>query len=482
MTERRDIWKAHEDDGLWNETVLAYALAFGELARPKPNRPASWDLTYQAAVHDMNPLPPRGDLRAQCQHDTWFFLPWHRMYLLHFEAVIRAIILDLPAGPISDETRDSWALPYWDYGPAANRLLPPAFREAALPDGTPNPLARANRFRAVQQGTVGLTDAEVEFAGWWNQPVFTLPSTPSFGGSDTAGPRHRPLDFRSAGALEVTPHGTVHVYVGPDMRDFTRAGFDPIFWLHHCNLDRLWEVWRTAGPVVRTNPTTGGWLTERFSFLDVEGNVWSGTSADVDSTTALGYTYENTSAPTAAQSPTPTRTSGGQMPDDETWREALAPRALGSADQEIELGSEARTVGVDLASDRQMFARVDRPAPARIILDVNNIGLAPASLRRIEAGTGLIGTYAVYLEGTRTGVEAFVGNLPLFGLIESLREDGHQLGYTFDITDAVGTLSAQDAWEWEHADIRVQPNNPDLYADEAEIVTVTVGNFTISYQ
>nr|WP_287390271.1 hypothetical protein [Candidatus Microthrix sp.] len=120
--------------------------------------------------------------------------------------------------------------------------------------------------------------------------------------------------------------------------------------------------------------------------------------------------------------------------------------------------------------------------PARIILDVNNIGLAPASLRRIEAGTGLIGTYAVYLEGTRTGVEAFVGNLPLFGLIESLREDGHQLGYTFDITDAVGTLSAQDAWEWEHADIRVQPNNPDLYADEAEIVTVTVGNFTISYQ
>ena len=142
MTERRDIWKAHEDDGLWNETVLAYALAFGELAKPKPNRPASWDLTYQAAVHDMNPLPPRGDLRAQCQHDTWFFLPWHRMYLLHFEAVIRAIILDLPAGPISDETRDSWALPYWDYGPAANRLLPPAFREAALPDGTPNPLAR----------------------------------------------------------------------------------------------------------------------------------------------------------------------------------------------------------------------------------------------------------------------------------------------------------------------------------------------------
>ena len=170
------------------------------------------------------------------------------------------------------------------------------------------------------------------------------------------------------------------------------------------------------------------------------------------------------------------------MPDDDTSRGALAPRALGSADQEIELGAEARTVGVDLVRDQQMFARANRPAPARIILDVNNIGVAPAGVRRIEAGTGLIGTYAVYLEGTRTGVDAFVGNLPLFGLIESLRDDGHQLGYSFDITDAVAVLSGQDAWEWGHADIRVQPNNPDLYENEAEIVTITVGNFTISYQ
>lgn len=482
MTERRDIWKAHEAGGLWNETVLAYALAFGEMAKPKTGRPASWDLTYQAAVHDMQPLPPRGDLRAQCQHNTWFFLPWHRMYLLHFEAIIRAIITDLPAGTISDETRESWALPYWDYGPEAHRLIPPAFREPALPDGTPNPLAQANRFQAVRQGTVGLTQDEVESAGWWSQPAFTLPDTPSFGGSDTAGPRHHPLDLRSSGALEMTPHGTVHMYVGPDMRDFSRAGFDPIFWLHHCNLDRLWEVWRTAGPVGRSNPTSGGWLTERFSFLDVDGAVWSGTAADVDSTTALGYTYEDTSAPTAAPSLTRTRALGGPMPDDDTWREDLAPRAIGSADEEIVLGSEALTVEVPLARDRQMFARASRPAPARIILDVANIGLAPAGVERIKAGTGVIGTYAVYLEGTSAGVEAFVGNLPLFGLIESLREDGHQLAYSFDITDAVGILNDQDAWEWGHADIRVQPNNPDLYAEEAEIVSVTVGNFTISYQ
>lgn len=66
------------------------------------------------------------------------------------------------------------------------------------------------------------------------------------------------------------------------------------------------------------------------------------------------------------------------MPDDETWREALAPRALGSADQEIELGSEARTVGVDLASDRQMFARVDRPAPASSSTSTTSVLPRPA--------------------------------------------------------------------------------------------------------
>lgn len=483
MIVRKDIWKADDADGIWNETVLAYALGFAALANPVAGKPESWDLSYQAAVHDMNPLPPVGDLRATCQHDTWFFLPWHRMYLLHFESVLRAIIADLDHPGISDATRTSWALPYWNYQPPAYRYLPRAFREPDLPGGGgPNPLAQANRFPPVQQGTQPLDDDQVEFAGWWTESVFTLPGAPSFGGSDTSGPRHRPLDFRSSGALEQTPHGSVHMYVGRDMRDFTRAGFDPIFWLHHCNLDRLWEVWCQGGGTPRSNPVAGSWTSQKFGFLDAAGSVWSGTPAGVESTTALGYTYEDTSPPTAPTSPTRSRVRGGPVPDDESWRSELTTRPLGSADEPLVLQTTARTIGVNLASDEGVFTRAKRPAPAHIILQVGNIEVDPEDLQRTDDGDGLIGTYAIYLEGTRPGVEAFVGNLSLFGLRESMAEEGHPLAYTFDITDAVGILRSQDAWSWERANIRVQPSNLEAYEGGGEIIPIRVGNFTVSYQ
>ena len=45
----------------------------------------------------------------QCAHNHWFFIPWHRAYLLEFEAVVRAHIKAL-GGPA-----DTWGLPYWNY-------------------------------------------------------------------------------------------------------------------------------------------------------------------------------------------------------------------------------------------------------------------------------------------------------------------------------------------------------------------------------
>lgn len=484
MRERKDIWLAEEADGPWNELVLAYALAFGKLAGdPGPGRPDSWTLEYQAAVHDMNPLPGPTDLRATCQHDTWYFLPWHRMYLFHFESVIRAIIAELDDERISDETRETWALPYWNYQSTAHRILPTAFRDQAMPDGALNPLAMASRFAQVQQGTVPLNDDQVEHAGWWAQTVFMLPGTPSFGGSDTGGSRHRPLaGFPDAGDLEATPHGSVHMYVGPDMRRFDRAGFDAIFWLHHCNLDRLWEVWCSGGGVIRSNPTSGGWTTEEFSFLDVDGGVWQRKSQQVEDTKVLGYTYENTSAPTAPPSPTRSRTVEVSGPEGEDWRRDLPPRALGSSQEPVVVQSAANSVEFDLVSDEEVTTRADRPAPARLILQVGNLEISPGDIERIDAGEALIGSYAVYLQGNRAGVEAFAGNLPLFGLRESLTDEGHQLAYSFDVTSAVDLLRNQDAWTWSRVSVRIEPSNHEVYEGEGDVVPITFGNVTLSYQ
>jgi hypothetical protein len=114
--------------------------------------PASW--RYLAAIHavDLEELPRRswakGATWNECQHNSWFFLPWHRMYLHYFEQIVRQTIADL-GGP------DDWALPYWDYSDPDRenvRRLPPAFREPQMPSGDPNPLFVSERRPAMNEG------------------------------------------------------------------------------------------------------------------------------------------------------------------------------------------------------------------------------------------------------------------------------------------------------------------------------------------
>src|SRR5262245_37196134 len=71
--------------------------------------------TKQAEIHQNN-----------CPHRNWFFLPWHRAYLVAFERIIRQM-----------SGKSDFALPFWDW--TANPQLPAAFA-APMHNGQPNPL------------------------------------------------------------------------------------------------------------------------------------------------------------------------------------------------------------------------------------------------------------------------------------------------------------------------------------------------------
>src|ERR1051326_3355587 len=101
---RQDVWKLTRTDK-WHPTLLWYAKAIAEMQTRPINDPTSW--RYQAAIHDyipgQDPLATPGDVLpsdadkfwAQCQHVSWFFLPWHRMYLFHFEQIIADTLVKL---------------------------------------------------------------------------------------------------------------------------------------------------------------------------------------------------------------------------------------------------------------------------------------------------------------------------------------------------------------------------------------------------
>lgn len=301
----------------WNPTMLWYAKAVAALKLRPPTSKVSW--LYLAGMHGFNEtlwrgfgiigakpvLPPKAEQNIywnQCQHQTWYFLPWHRAYLLTFEDILRAWISAQPGGP------QDWALPYWNYSAPASAAnphplaIPDAFLAQKLPDGSPNSLLMPARYgQAVAAQDADLSDAMFDstFIGAAQEggiPGFGGPHTPfSHGGED-------------GGWLEDQPHNPVHVDVGGQnaqgkgglMTDPRSAAVDPIFWVHHSNIDRLWEVWRRrAGGDL--NPTDAAWLGgpqgRKFRLYDATGADRPCNPQDVINLVGTLYDYDDLSDP-----------------------------------------------------------------------------------------------------------------------------------------------------------------------------------------
>ena len=97
--------------------------------------------------------------------------------------------------------------------------------------------------------------------------------------------------FSSFQSSVTGPHGSVHVAVGGHMADasLAAAAFDPIFYLHHCNVDRVWAQWQNTHP--GTLPTDEV-SAELEPFNKPYSSDWK-TGADFATTDQLGYRYSN---------------------------------------------------------------------------------------------------------------------------------------------------------------------------------------------
>ena len=194
-----------------------------------------------------------------------FFLPWHRMYLFFFERIIQKV-----------SGNSSFALPYWDYTNSSSPSGPRLPNKFISPANTTNPLFRTNRKGPVNAGNP--IDA--------NSPgVLNLDSLAqcSYSKVGVVQGFNRHLDSNL--------HGTVHVLVGNNkgMGQIPWAANDPIFWLHHCNIDRLWASWNDAG---RKNPMSSTWLNQTFTFADENGVKVVAKVKEFDKIMPLHYRYE----------------------------------------------------------------------------------------------------------------------------------------------------------------------------------------------
>jgi tyrosinase len=212
--------------------LVSYRKAINAMKALPPNDPRNW--TRQAQIHLNN-----------CPHGNWFFLPWHRAYLVAFERLCR----QLSGNP-------SFALPYWDW--TANPQLPAQF---ASPTFNNLPNALFNGTRSSQTVTIPANVAGSQrMATILSETTFEI-----FASSRPSGQNNTSSSWQRAGGLkgpfESGPHDQVHVRISGDMVTFM-SPLDPIFWLHHCNIDRIWDQWNRMG---RANTSSTLWRNFAFN-------------------------------------------------------------------------------------------------------------------------------------------------------------------------------------------------------------------------
>ncbi|RXH86127.1 hypothetical protein DVH24_017180 [Malus domestica] len=87
------------------------------------------------------------------------------------------------------------------------------------------------------------------------------------------------LDARTQG-LDF-PYNNIHIWCGDpnhtnqeDMDNFYYTGRDPLFYANHCNVDRMWNIWKTLGRK-RNDPTDTDWFDAEFLFYDENAELVS---------------------------------------------------------------------------------------------------------------------------------------------------------------------------------------------------------------
>ena len=289
--------------------------------------------TFKRAIRAMLALPPSDPRNwyrqaiihvLDCPHANWWFLPWHRGYLFHFEEICR----ELCEAP-------EFALPYWDWT-SSPRVPDALFDDVLTPThelyeesfGTFrqkfgnaindlwNQLAAEQRDQLVTRGFASVGDLWAKFESYFSQrnearkQTKDRPELPDWARREVGAERvtaalaaARFEDFGSSptdnhhqrgvqNTLESGPHANIHNAIGGGHGFMSEllAPVDPIFWLHHANVDRLWSIWTTqerqAGRTALPEEADR-WRKETFLFFTA-GDVNSGRYAE---TNELGYRY-----------------------------------------------------------------------------------------------------------------------------------------------------------------------------------------------
>jgi tyrosinase len=222
-------------------------------------------------------------------HRGPFFLPWHRKFLEEIEAALMAIDPSISALPYWPWEQSSGRRSLWtanSFGPdgdptngdlvqtgpfATWRVLifnvDTGRLEPRQAEGLVRRLGRSASRLPTQEHVDSLYKLRKYDLAPWNTDVNSF--------------RNRCEGWYGPGL-----HNLVHGWVGGDMTAGTSPN-DPVFFLHHANVDRIWWKWQQRRGIAKYRGPSGRGPTDQMPHL-----LDTTTPADVLDIRARGYTYE----------------------------------------------------------------------------------------------------------------------------------------------------------------------------------------------
>jgi len=272
-----------------------------------------------------------------------FFFPWHRMYTYYMERIVRRV-----SGVAN------FTMPYWDYtssDPARRGVVPGQFRlpnhpvYGVLYRAERNPLANAGLpiHRDQPGDAMNMDDAMARVR------YETIGAVQGF-----------------CRAVDAGIHGRIHVLVGNarGMGNVPYAANDPLFLVHHSNVDRMWVSWIRNGHSNPTDATLSPWITGAFALVDSNGARVSRQCRELFSASQMGYVYSRylppPPAPASLAAATAAARAGAGAGVASRIAAASAPARLGTTATTVRLlrRSGARpteVLGLDPGSGRALL-------------------------------------------------------------------------------------------------------------------------------
>jgi len=361
--------------------------------------------------------------QSHLQQPNDYFLPWHRLYVLYFEEIIRNIT----------GHRD-FTLPYWDYTSPASQAIPEEFQARNKNDPLFSALFVPNRNKDDGSRRFADVNAGEPLNKHFRRARDFLVS-----------PDMSQSNYSSfCTQLDSNLHGAIHRYTGDttNMGIVPTAAGDPLFWLHHCNIDRIWADWIASG---KRNPRqTNGlpWSGTKFRFVDGKGNRIEVAISTVADSSKLPYRYDNLPSASEAKlvlaqnSPSPERNVLlKSLPI-----ESAASKSASHGSVAVPLGAQPQTVTLAPTAEQNKLTAAAPSAKAggqtRFILTLNKLQA------HIDPNT----SYEVFLDLPQDASpdiadQHYVGLVNFFGVA---RDKGHEThgGATveFDVTGIVQRL------------------------------------------